>query len=62
MNKSFRDGLSDFYARLLDAERSPIGSIQPQEKLDERLLRSVQTCSLMNDSYPGYVMRALSML
>jgi hypothetical protein len=38
MSKSFHDGLSDFYARLLDADRLPIGSIQPQERLDERLL------------------------
>jgi hypothetical protein len=36
--RSFRDGLTDFYARLADSERYPVGAAEPQERLDERLL------------------------
>lgn len=37
-SKSFSDGLNDFYPRLLDRDRPPLGAPNPQEKLDVRLL------------------------
>jgi hypothetical protein len=36
--RSFRDGVSEFYARLICSDHQPIGAAQPQERLDERLV------------------------